>query len=460
MDTSTRPVRPPRYWEPPLLVTAVFLTFVVARYMQWGARKPIFETLHIEFMLGLVVALSCVLLLPAAPLPLGRLRPARRVLIAIGLLFFAMIIQLPFAADPITAKHIFMDRVIKFAMLTFFMAVLIRSPRAMHWFIAAFLFACFYVTQEATRGAISGYLIWENQGTMRLHGAVPIYAHPNSLAGVAMGVVPFVVFLYPRIRRRWVKLLTLAPLGTSLTCLLYSGSRTGYVAFFSFMLYWWWQSPRKGRWLLVATAVSLTVYPLLPRQYVERFESITGQEKESHSKEARIQILKDAVVVFAEHPLGVGVASFPAVRWKQFGRIQDTHNLYLEVATNLGVQGLVVFAMLLVALLQAFAQSRRQAKRIGRRLQLLMSESNRPSPAYRVLYSNLRYLDALAVAGAGFVWVRMALGMFGMDLYEVYWWFASGLAICLAVILDRLEGYVNMLESRDVANSSALGLGE
>ena len=148
-----------------------------------------------------------------------------------------MIIQLPFAADPITAKHVFTDRVIKFAMLTFFMVVLIRSPRAMHWFIAAFLFACFYVTQESTRGAISGYLIWENQGVMRLHGAVPIYAHPNSLAGIAMGVVPFVVFLFPTIRRLWVRLLLLAPLVTSLVCLLYSGSRTGYVAFCSFMLY-------------------------------------------------------------------------------------------------------------------------------------------------------------------------------------------------------------------------------
>ncbi len=106
-----------------------------------------------------------------------------------------------------------MDRVIKFAFLTFFMAVMIESPRQMRLFLAAFLFSTFYVTQEAVRGLISGGLVWQNQGVMRLHGAVPIYAHPNSLAGVAMGCIPFVAFLFPHTRRWWLKLALLAPAG-------------------------------------------------------------------------------------------------------------------------------------------------------------------------------------------------------------------------------------------------------
>jgi putative inorganic carbon (HCO3(-)) transporter len=30
-----------------------------------------------------------------------------------------------------------------------------------------------------------------------------------------------------------------------------------------------------------------------------------------------------------------------------------------------------------------------------------------------------------------FIAVRLFLGLFGMDLYEIYWWFSSGLAISL-----------------------------
>ena len=32
----------------------------------------------------------------------------------------------------------------------------------------------------------------------------------------------------------------------------------------------------------------------------------------------------------------------------------------------------------------------------------------------------------------GFIFIRLVMGFFGMDLYEVYWWFSAGLAIVLS----------------------------
>ena len=440
MSGDATRLRALRYWDPPLLVTGVFLTFVVARYMQWGARRDILATIRLEMLLGVALIAACIYLVQATPIPLHRLPGAKRLILGISLLFLAMAIQIPFAADPLLARTFFWDRVIKFAMLTLFIAVLVRSPKAMRWFLCAFLFACFYVTLEAARGAISGGLVWENQGVMRLHGAVPIYAHPNSLAGVAMGVVPFVVFLFPAIRSRLVKLMILMPLGTACICLLYSGSRTGYVAFFIFLVYWWSQSRRKFRWILIATGVSLAAYPLIPDQYVGRFKSIGGQEAEGHSKEARIVILQDAVKIFAENPFGVGVASFPAVRRARFGRSQDTHNLYLEVATNLGIQGFVIFVLFITWMLASLRRVMRllenEVRLLGRRLQAVRGDPReRRIIAARI--RDMRLLHAAAQATAGFIWVRLALGLFGMDLYEVYWWFAAGLAISLELVSDR-----------------------
>jgi len=425
-------LRLPRYWEAPLFVTAIFLTFVVARYMQWGARRDILKTIRIEFVLGLALAVICVFLISANPVRVARLRPARNVLVGVAMLFVAMIVQLPFAADKDLASSIFIDRVIKFAMLTFFMVTLIRSPRSMRYFLAAFLFACFYVTQEAARGAISGSLVWQNQGVMRLHGAVPIYAHPNSVGGVAMGIVPFVVFLFPVIRSWTYRLLLLPPLATAGVCMLYSGSRTAYVAFFGFLAFWWLKSANKLRWLLVAVALSAAALPVIPEQYVERFKSIGGQEAEGHSKEMRIEILEDAWHIFMKYPLGVGVASFPAVRIKEFGRKQDTHNLYLEVATNLGVQGLAVFGFLIYAMLAALHHAERRFLRLSGALRKSVRSLAQPPPALRrridAVDGDLRFMRGVAVATSGFLYIRLVLGLFGMDLYEVYWWFVAGIA--------------------------------
>jgi putative inorganic carbon (HCO3(-)) transporter len=362
------------------------------------------------------------------------LRPSRPVLIRISLLFVAMLIQLPFAADPLLAQEVFIDRVIKAAFLTFFMTVLLQSPRYLRYFLYAFLFSCFYITQESTRGLISGGLVWQSQGVMRLHGAVPIYRHPNSLGGLAMGGIPFVVFLWPVFRRWYLRIGLLALLGTSLTCVIYTASRTAYVAFIAFLLWCFYFSRNKLRWALYAVLIGAFVLLVVPQQYKERFLSIGGEEAEGHSKEARIQTLKDALVIFLENPAGVGVASFPAVRIQRFGRYKDTHNLYLEVATNLGVQGLIIFSALIYVMLKSFRRAYLRLQRQQRELAACLVRPQLPGSLRGTLRRHDRDLELLMAtcqAGASFIFVRLMLGLFGMDLYEIYWWFGSGLAICL-----------------------------
>jgi len=417
------------------LIFMTFLAFVVARYIQLGARRDILATIRFEFLLGVLVTVMVGSALGSRKPELGR---SNGLLYFIGLLFGAMIIQVPFAADPVYARQIFMDRVIKFAILTFLMIVLIESPRYLRYFVFVFLFSLFYITLEAVRGLITGGLVWQNQGIMRLHGAVPIYMHPNSLGGVATGPLPFVVFLYPHLRAWYLKIGLLALLATSLICIVYSGSRTAYIGFLGFLLWWFIQTPNKIRFLVRFLVVGAVFVSIIPDQYIERFESIGGQEKEGHSSAARLVILKDAVAIFAEHPIGVGVGSFPAVRMAEFGRYQDTHNLYLEVATNLGIQGLLVFLGLIWIMMSQFRNNQRIFKN-----QILVLKRSLPPPReipreVRTMinrhFRDLDFLVVVAQSAGGFIFTRLVVGFFGMDLYEVYWWFGCGLAISLAGI--------------------------
>ena len=214
------------------------------------------------------------------------------------------------------------------------------------------------------------------------------------------------------------------------------------------LFYWWSQSKRKFRNLAIAAVVGVAVFPLLPDQYVERFKSIGGQEAEGNSKETRIQILGDAWQVLMRNPIGVGIASFPAVRIQMFNRKQDTHNLYLEVATNLGIHGFAVFAYLIYAMFVALAAARNTIRSEQRRLSALLKIPDLPPRFAKLLHAeidDMRFLNATAQATSGFLIVRLALGMFGMDLYEVYWWFAAGMAFCLLMISSQVKRRVGIL---------------
>ncbi|MCK4306021.1 MAG: O-antigen ligase family protein, partial [Candidatus Eisenbacteria sp.] len=274
-------------------------------------------------------------------------------------------------------------------------------------------------------------------GVPRLHGSVPIYSHPNSLGGVSMGAIPYVVFLFPVVRTWLLRIPMLVLAATATTCVLYTGSRTAYVAFFAFGLVWFFMSRRKKRWLIIALVISAVAYPVIPQHYKERFTSITGQEAEGQSKGARTEILRDAWQILLENPAGVGIASFPTVRQQRFGRSQDTHNLYLEVAINLGIQGLVVFLALVACILGACRQAQRRFEDQRKRIcDLVMRRDLPPSIRgdLRTHDRDLEFFIAVTQATWGFLFIRLVVGLFGSDLYEIYWWFCAGLAISLLTL--------------------------
>jgi len=429
----------------------VFLTFVVARYIQINARMDILAVIRLEFLLGGASVALAIAYRSGHPLDLSR---SRALVAAIALLFGAMIIQLPMAADPAVARLIFNDRVFKFALLAFLMVAFVESASYLRLFQMTFLYSIFYITLEATQGLISGGLVWENQGIMRLHGAVPMYGHPNSLGGVALGSLPFLWYYWSEFRSFLYRVGILAFATTSIICIIYSGSRTAYVGLVGLVLWFWLHSLKKVKFFVRLIIVGFVVVAILPDQYVERFKSIGGQEKEGHSTDTRIEILRDAWTILLENPLGVGVGSFPAKRFERFGRTQDTHNLYLEVATNLGIQGLVVFLVLVWSMMVAF---HRVDTSFGRLRRALTSAARQPwfdsgrLRAARRLDRELTFYSATAKGGGGFIFVRLILGLFGMDLYEIYWWYGAGLAIVLLGINTHVRRFVSRLVEPPVA---------
>lgn len=387
----------------------VYLTcvYILTWYLQLGNRVGMLGAIRFEFLLGFVLSLGALLTYFSEPqkhTPL--LKP---VLFFLGILTLYTL----FSHDFSFSWNVYFNRVVKFAMLAMFLSVFVRTPWALKMVMGAFLLAMLKLGQEGFVGWLTGGQVWESQGIMRLHGSVPMVGHPNSFSGMAVGCLPFIYFLFPAVSKLWKSVLLVLLLFCAVI-VLFTGSRTGYVATIGLGMVFFINSSPRARWrylILVGLIASATVV-FAPADYKERFQSIfTMQEKQGASAETRVEILSDAIQVFLARPMGVGVGAFPLVRTEMFGRSQDTHNLYLELLTNLGPIGLVAFCVLVYQILK-----------VNRQIQKQLGKASLPDQ---------QFIFAVSKSIEAFIWARLFLGLFGMDTYEIYWWFAVGITVAV-----------------------------
>lgn len=326
-------------------------------------------------------------------------------------LLLVMGIYTIFSMDRETSIPIYIDRGIKFSAIALFIWAAVEKVEDLKTIVAFMLLAWLKIGQEGLVGWLTGNMVWYNQGIPRLRGSTMMYLHPNSYSGFAVGCLPFCYFLFFWAKSLILKLGFLLLASLAMIIIINTGSRTGYVAtILTFIALFFLLKKGKMKIFLV----SLLFLPLLisniPDHYVERFNSIfTGEEKEGASSAARKQIIEDAIDVYKAYPLGVGVSAFPAVRGEMFDRYQDTHNLYLEILTNLGPIGVLSFFTLIFNIIRRnWINSR-----------LVMNIKG-------ILEIDRQFLNALCFCVIGYLLVRLFLGMFGMDLYEIYWWLALG----------------------------------
>jgi putative inorganic carbon (HCO3(-)) transporter len=381
--------------------------YVFIWFLQIGDRISILGAIRIEFVIGLIlIAFSIKEILGDHTNRGGHdaYFHSRFVKSIYGL--YAFFIIYAFATyDPERSWAVFSDRIVKFSMFTLFLAALIKTKQDLKLVLLAFCLAMAKITQEGFVGILTGGLVWENQGIPRLHGVTLMYRHPNSLAGLAVSALPFFLFLF-RFQTRFLKTVFIGVIFGLLMTILYTGSRTGYVATIVLLL----AGIFKGKTLLTVIAVGLIAFVAVPDDYKGRFGTMFKSEEErGGSANKRMEIIEDAWYISKKYPLGVGVRAFPHVREVEFGRQQDTHNLYLEVLTNLGPFGLLAFIFFITML---FKTNKRSRAILIQKKQLFLAE--------------ICYIANLYIV------CRLALGLFGMDLYEVYWWFAAGLTISLA----------------------------
>jgi putative inorganic carbon (hco3(-)) transporter len=392
--------------------------YIFAFYLELHYRIPVLQTIRFQFVYGAIVGAYCLYANINSRQPTSGLNSVTKSALT---LIFVLGIYTIFSMDRTESITVFSDRVVKFALVSFFIYAATRSLEDLRVIIAFMLLAWLKIGSEGFIGWVTGHLVWENQGIPRLHGSTFMFGHPNSFSGFAVGCLPYTVFLLMCSKNILVRLGLLVLLGFSLIIIMATGSRTGYLALVLGMIYFFFTLKRgKLKVLLVSIPIIIIALSFVPDSYKGRFESIfTGEEKEGHSSEARKNILREGWQIYLAYPMGVGVQAFSKVRIDMFGNAQNTHNLYLEVLTNIGPIGFIVFSVFVYHLIR---------KNIDN-IHVIRARNSTTLPLNEHLLLNL------SKATVGFIVMRLLLGLFGMDLYEIYWWIALGITLAITKLI-------------------------
>jgi O-antigen ligase len=256
-----------------------------------------------------------------------------------------MVLTAPFSIWPSGALSTFTDLFLKVILVFALLTHALTTPhllRRLTWLIIA---AMGYV---AARGVLD-YARGENLLLGRLRGSTSgLTGNPNDLAMVMVAFLPFAAFAAlargPRLPRAVAGLISVLMLAT----LLFTKSRAGFLALAVTGTLFILQARRIRPGITAAVIIgALLLPPFLPQAFWTRASSIfNAEEDETGSRAARLDLLTEGWNAFMAHPFtGVGAGQFqnynPPDRrepWK------ETHNTPLQVLSELGLVGGLVFA--------------------------------------------------------------------------------------------------------------------
>lgn len=224
-----------------------------------------------------------------------------------------------------------------------------------------------YRTKDAVRAGLQAYVLGATVSAlavmMNFSAGIDYYSlrysatgfNANALATILSLAIPIAWYLTlpdSESRLKWPAVLTLAnyaylPIGTIAIAL--TGSRTGMlglaVALF-YMLRSLGRLKPSARVVLFAFVVAsaFLVQSYVPQSSFDRWGT-TFSELDSGDLNGRLQIWEESIDVFLENPvIGVGVAAHRTAT--DIGKV--AHNAFLSVPAELGVIGLLLFAVVLI----------------------------------------------------------------------------------------------------------------
>ena len=259
----------------------------------------------------------------------------------------------------------FTDLYAKVVLIFVLMINTLTSPRRIRQFTWLIIVASTYIAFRAVFDYVRGINLIEYG---RVQGSVGgMFKNPNDLALNLVTVLPLAFALALAKGRPGRRLFLIGCIGIMIGAIVATHSRSGTVGLAMMVgLFAVYLVRRKPALVASGALLLLLAAPLAPESYWSRISSITDESRDdTGSREARSVLLREGWQAFIDNPLtGVGAGQFvnysPETREQPW---RETHNVLLQVGSELGVLGLIVFCFLIGRAAIAVRQTRRLLRR-------------------------------------------------------------------------------------------------
>jgi O-antigen ligase len=262
-------------------------------------------------------------------------------------------------------------------------------------------------------------------GTWRMVGVDTTFNDPNRFAATVVYCLPLVWPLWTECRRNWHRLVLLTYIVLSCTCVMLTGSRTGFAGLLAIAVVMGILSKHRLQLAVLFALTAPLAWYCLPQDRQDRYLTLLdpsyGPENAQQSARGRVVGLKSGIELWKQNPvLGAGPNAFALAAGTGF----QSHQLYGQVLGELGTIGALSFGALLLAFIGNTLVLRRFCR-----------DHNELSTSF-----SARLSAAMTLA----ICLLLLFGFGTHNLYRCFWeWFGAFQVVAMYCLEQRRVGTDN-----------------
>lgn len=279
----------------------------------------------------------------------------------VAIVWLSLFVGLPIDRNPAGIVDPPEIKMLKLLIVVFLMTHIVTTIKQFNLFLLTIVLGVLFVGYQTYTAPSWSFA----SGRLEFIGG-PDFREANGLAAHFAASLPLIAVYF--VRSGWLGRILATVTGVlAINGMVLTRSRGGFVALAGCMLIAGLTAPKKIRRAVFVglLVVAIGGFALTDPYFWKRAETITASEiQRDTSAQSRFDIWVASLKMLVDHPLGVGTGNFPdsiyfylSQQWKK-----DAHNTYVLCYSELGLQGIIVYGLLIFSAIRLLRRVRKEAQ--------------------------------------------------------------------------------------------------